>query len=293
MRRHHGQNALKRARLQALALLFVFSADGLLTWLLGGLAPLGALYIGLGVALAVARLAFQRRRRAPQRTSAEASPSSPSRRTAVGYVQVPGHGARAVLAAHHSAIDAYADSNGLDLTAVVHDVERSAGEPDARAALRWALERIAAGDADVLVVAQLNHLSDTIGYLSTLLRWFSDGGRALVAIDLRLDTSTPAGRLTAATLEGVAEGPSTRRARPGRAAVADRPNLQQRILAMHERGMSLQAIADRLNQDGVPTVRGGAMWRPSSVQRAVGYQRPPRPQRGIEVPRSRPDAPGA
>jgi hypothetical protein len=293
MRRHHGQNALKRARLQALTLFVVFSADGLITWLLGGLAPLGGLYIGLGVAFALARLALERRRHRPQRMSAEASPSSPARRTAVGYVQVPGHGERAALAAHHSAIDAYAESNGLDLTAVVHDVERPAGEPEARAALRWALERVADGDAEVLVVARLTHLSDTIGYLSTLLRWFSDSGRTLVAIDLRLDTSTPAGRLTAATLEGVAEGPTTRRPRPGRVAVADRPNLQRQILAMHERGMSLQAIADRLNQEGVPTVRGGVMWRPSSVQRAVGYQRPRRPRRGIEVPRSRPDAPGA
>src|SRR3954452_20371290 len=110
MRRHHGQSALKRASPQALALLFVFSADGLLTWLLGGLAPLGVLYIGLGVAFAFARLALQRRRNGPSRTIAEAIPSSPSRRTALGYVQVPRHGARAVLAAHHSAIDAYADS---------------------------------------------------------------------------------------------------------------------------------------------------------------------------------------
>ena len=39
--------------------------------------------------------------------------------------------------------------------------------------------------------------------------------------------------------------------------------------------MTLQAIADRLNAEGIPTVRGGAKWRPSSVQAAVGYRRPP------------------
>jgi len=32
--------------------------------------------------------------------------------------------------------------------------------------------------------------------------------------------------------------------------------------------------------EGVPTLRGGALWRPSSVQRATGYRRP---GRGIEV----------
>ena len=43
---------------------------------------------------------------------------------------------------------------------------------------------------------------------------------------------------------------------------------------MREQGMTLQAIADVLNAEGVPTLRGGAMWRPSSVQRAAGYRRP-------------------
>jgi hypothetical protein len=38
--------------------------------------------------------------------------------------------------------------------------------------------------------------------------------------------------------------------------------------------MTLQAIADRLNAEGVPTLRGGRQWRPSSVQAAVGYRRP-------------------
>ena len=66
----------------------------------------------------------------------------------------------------------------------------------------------------------------------------------------------------------------------GRSAVADVPELKARIVAMRERGMTLQAIADALNAEGVPTLRGGALWRPSSVQRATGYRRP---GRGIEV----------
>ena len=57
---------------------------------------------------------------------------------------------------------------------------------------------------------------------------------------------------------------------------------------MREDGMTLQAIADALNADGVPTLRGGAMWRPSSVQRAAGYRRPSSASRGIELPKSDP-----
>ena len=45
--------------------------------------------------------------------------------------------------------------------------------------------------------------------------------------------------------------------------------------------MTLQAIADKLNDEGVATLRGGTHWRPSSVQAAAGYKRPGR-VRGLE-----------
>jgi len=60
--------------------------------------------------------------------------------------------------------------------------------------------------------------------------------------------------------------------------VQDVPALKQRIASMREEGMTLQAIADVLNSEGVPTLRGGAQWRPSSVQSAAGYRRPPKRQ---------------
>ena len=60
----------------------------------------------------------------------------------------------------------------------------------------------------------------------------------------------------------------------GGGSVKDQPALQQRIADMRKSGMTLQAIADTLNGEGVPTVRGGARWRPSSVQTAAGYKRP-------------------
>ena len=49
--------------------------------------------------------------------------------------------------------------------------------------------------------------------------------------------------------------------------------------------MTLQAIADVLNADGVPTLRGGTQWRPSSVQAAAGYRRPAARSGGILLPR--------
>ena len=58
----------------------------------------------------------------------------------------------------------------------------------------------------------------------------------------------------------------------------DVPALKERIATMRTAGMTLQAIADVLNSEGVPTLRGGLKWRPSSVQSAAVYRRPPKRQ---------------
>jgi hypothetical protein len=43
---------------------------------------------------------------------------------------------------------------------------------------------------------------------------------------------------------------------------------------MRAENMTLRAIADQLNAEGLPTLRGGTQWRPSSIQAALGYRRP-------------------
>jgi DNA-binding transcriptional MerR regulator len=74
-----------------------------------------------------------------------------------------------------------------------------------------------------------------------------------------------------------------------RASVADVPELRDRIVSLRAAGMTLKAIADLLNEEGVPTVRGGARWRPSSVQAVTGYRRPSSSDRRAELPRVRRD----
>jgi DNA invertase Pin-like site-specific DNA recombinase len=44
------------------------------------------------------------------------------------------------------------------------------------------------------------------------------------------------------------------------------PQLARRIRSMRTRGLTLQAICDRLNADEVPTPRGGSTWRPTSLR---------------------------
>ena len=123
---------------------------------------------------------------------------------------------------------------------------------------------------------------------AALLEWFTEAEATLVALDLGIDTSTPGGRLVANVFASVAEwereviGARTREgllaARASgksisRPALVDDPKLHKRIKRMRSRGMTLQAIADRLNKEGIPTLRGGTEWRPSSVQAAAGGRR--------------------
>jgi DNA invertase Pin-like site-specific DNA recombinase len=219
----------------------------------------------------------------------------------LGYVRVSTAeqvGSGAGLAAQESAIREECERRGWTLLEVVRD-EGESGKSLDRPGLSYALDRIASGEASGLVAAKLDRLSRSVVDFGMLLEWFSEAEATVVALDLGIDTSTPGGRLVANVFASVAEwerdtiaartqaGLAAVRAdgRPiSRAAVADRPELCERIAAMRGEGYTLQAIADTFNAEGVPTPRGGAEWRPSSIQAAAGYRRrPPRRRRG-ELP---------
>jgi DNA invertase Pin-like site-specific DNA recombinase len=183
------------------------------------------------------------------------------------------------------------EARGLVLHQLVGDVQSYSGPDLERPGLTHALDLLARREASCLVVTGLDRLSRSAANLGTVIEWLEEVGARLVVIDIDLDTSTDEGQLAARALVRV--GALERRSggvrleqrppRPerrerssarGRPAVADLPLLQRRIATMRASGMTLQAIADTLNAEGVPTIRGGAKWRPSSVQAATGYKRP-------------------
>jgi DNA invertase Pin-like site-specific DNA recombinase len=305
-RRLNEDGGRRRAKVEATLLGIVLTADGVLGFVFGAPAWLAGLYATLGLAFAAswARFAHWRRAAPPPLSNAAGDVELPARapagRRALGYVCLS-EGDEG-LADRKDAIRTWCATRGLELATVVHDAEGN-GDGHSRPSLRWALEQIAKEQANLLVVARLRDLSTNVANLPPLLRWFTEPGRSLVALDLRLDTATEAGRLAAHALAGVGgweherisartrrglEAARSRGGGQGRTAVADVPELQERIAAMREQGMTLQAIADTLNAEGVPTLRGGAMWRPSSVQRATGYRRPSSQSRSIELPRAEP-----
>jgi DNA invertase Pin-like site-specific DNA recombinase len=180
---------------------------------------------------------------------------------------------------------------GLQLLDLVREREPANGKGLERPGLGYALARISAGEAQGLLVSELSRLSRSAAELGEILEWFIRSNARLVAVAQGLDTDARESRLAVRALIDVSNwererlSERTRKGlqaarregrRAGRRAVADDPELRERIVRMRAEGMTLQAIADRLNEMGVSTVRGGAKWRPSSVQAAVGYKRRPR-----------------
>ena len=154
--------------------------------------------------------------------------------------------------------------------------------------VKEALDRIAAGGADVVLLARL---SDAVGSLPELIRlldWLASAGADLSAADVGLDTRTTEGERMVSLLREIdswgrgEDRPRGPRGRPGLGTHS--PDLAERIAELRERGLSLHAIAATLNAEGIPTPRGGAAWRPSSVQSALGYRRPRPPLPGAPPP---------
>jgi DNA invertase Pin-like site-specific DNA recombinase len=209
------------------------------------------------------------------------------RARALGYTTFPDRRRAVSPESRYQArrIRAACEARGLVLHKLVGDVQSYSGPDLERPGLMHAMELLEGGEISCLVVAALHSLSRSPANLGSLIERLERAGARLVVIDIDLDTETDEGRTAARTLIRVGalerrqeEGsePPARRAGGGggRPAVADLPLLQRRIATMRASGMTLQAIADTLNREGVPTLRGGAKWRPSSVQAATGYRRP-------------------
>jgi peptidoglycan hydrolase-like protein with peptidoglycan-binding domain/DNA invertase Pin-like site-specific DNA recombinase len=195
-----------------------------------------------------------------------------------------------------AAIDTACCQRGLALDEVIADLVQIKDTRPERPGLQYALRRLEAGEASCLVVAELGRLSRSAAEIGYIVEWLRRREARLVAVDDGLDTGTRTGGKAADTLaslrafdgqqrssartghlHSVPEQRPTRRANGSSGPASDDVSaLKERIKAMRESGMTLQAIADSLNAENVPTLRGGTMWRPSGVQAAAGYSRPGR-----------------
>jgi DNA invertase Pin-like site-specific DNA recombinase len=212
-------------------------------------------------------------------------------RTAViGYASCSSEGSAgtAELKLQASVIARECSRRGLALIEVVAEREPDTGKGLGRPGLAYALDRIRSGEAKALMVSELSRMTHSAAELGSIVEWLLSQDVRLIAPANSLDTESEHGRIGAQLIievsrwerrrlsERTRKGLEAARSRgktTGRSAVSDNPDLTERINQMRAQGMTLQAIADRLNEEGVPTVRGGTKWRHSSVQAAAGYKR--------------------
>jgi DNA invertase Pin-like site-specific DNA recombinase len=149
-----------------------------------------------------------------------------------------------------------------------------------RPALTRLLHRITAGER--LVVAKLDRLSRSTLDFAQLLKRSGEEGWSVVVLDL--DTDTAIGHFVVSILAAVAElerglisertsaALQAAKARGQRLGVGNRQMTAETlavIVELRESGLSMGAIAARLNDEGVPTARGGSEWHRSTVRSAL------------------------
>lgn len=190
------------------------------------------------------------------------------------------------LGAQRAAIESAASQRGWDILAWHVDAGASGKSMNGRPELANALDAVRRGRAAGLVVAKLDRLSRSVLDFAGLMADANKRGWNIVALDLGIDLSTPAGKLVAGMMANVAEWERdviSQRTKDGLAAKkAEGVRLGRRstlpdavvtcIVNARAAGKGYSAIARALNGDGVPTGQGGSRWYPSTVQKVLAGQ---------------------
>lgn len=205
--------------------------------------------------------------------------------TYFGYARVSTteqHQTGAGLPAQLEQLQAVATLRGWDLEMVTEADGASGSSLRGRPELVAVLERLDRFGGG-LVVTKLDRLTRSVRDFASILERSRRHGWELVVLDIGVDTSTPSGELVATMLASVAQWERRMIGERTRAGMAQRKRegvhcgrrsalpvaVVRRICREREKGATMQAIADRLNAEGVPTATTGAKWYASTVRRVL------------------------
>src|SRR5674476_86633 len=165
------------------------------------------------------------------------------------------------LAAQQTIIEAEATRRGWVLVEVHTDEAMSGKSLVGRTALLAAIESIELGRAEVLVVAKLDRLSRSLLDFASLMARAQAKGWNLVALDLGIDLSTPAGEFLASVMASAAQwerriiGQRTREGMAAKKAAGVRlgpprrlpDHVAEQIIGLRTSGLSWARAAETLN----------------------------------------------
>jgi DNA invertase Pin-like site-specific DNA recombinase len=206
--------------------------------------------------------------------------------TVLGYIRVStGRQAEsgAGLEAQRRAILAEANRRGWEPADIRFIEEQASGKDAQRPGLELAREALASGDAGALVVQKADRLSRSLLEFVEIMGEAQKQGWELIALDLPVDLSTPAGEMMATILATFAQWERRLIGERTRAALAERraagvklgrprvlpDDIRERLMAERDEGRTLRAIAEALNADAVATAHGGKQWHASTVRQVL------------------------
>jgi DNA invertase Pin-like site-specific DNA recombinase len=179
-------------------------------------------------------------------------------------------------------LGSYITSRGWQHLDHITDPGMSGKKLQNRKGLQSALDRLDRGEADVLVASKVDRVARSTSDFSALLDRADRKGWKVCVLDVDVDTTTAAGRLVVDVVaaaaqfeskrigERVRDAHAVRRSqgkRAGQAPILPR-EIRERIYNDHVAGASFSAIARDLNDEGVPSAKGGKWW-PMTVSQVV------------------------
>jgi DNA invertase Pin-like site-specific DNA recombinase len=187
------------------------------------------------------------------------------------------------IEAQRAAITAEVERRGWVLLETFTDAGVSGKSILGRPALAEALAKVESGVAGTLMVSKLDRLSRSLLDFASLMKRAQDRRWNLVALDLGIDLSTPAGEFLASVMASAAQwerriiSQRTKDALAAKKAAGVRigrasqlsAETRQRLVERRAEGHSLRKIADDLNADRVATGQGAQRWHASSVRAAL------------------------
>lgn len=185
------------------------------------------------------------------------------------------------LAAQRAKVQDEADRKGWQVTWCVD--EGYSGKAKDRPGLTHGLHLLATGKADALVVAKMDRLARSVLQASDVLETARKQKWSVLILDLGMDLSTPHGKAMAQMLAVFAELEREMIAQRTKEALAAAKARGQRlgrprqtsdavvaqVVALRDQGLTLRDIAAALTDAAVPTTRGAAAWRASTVRRVL------------------------
>lgn len=214
---------------------------------------------------------------------------------AIGYVRVSTDGQATdgvSIETQAARIQAWADANGYELTAVHADAGMSGCRADNRPGLQAALAQASSGAA--LVVYSLSRLARSTKDAIAISERLGKQGADLVSLSERIDTTTAAGKMIFRMMAVLAEFERDQISERTAAALAHKrskgervgtvpygfsvaedgaslvPNAEEQavitaVSSMRHSGMSLRAIRDRLEAERIPNRKGNVRWRLNTI----------------------------